>query len=192
MSCDKYVDKQLDLDFYEKFLNFKESSALYTYLDKTLQWKTGNRRSNITFGDTELHSDGSSRGLIYEVDFQGNIIKREAIPWDPEILKIRDKASEVTHEQFNICVVMKYPTGKVGINPHRDKEMKHGTIIAGVSLGETRTLSMSRGSRALDLELPPGSMYVFNPPTNDFWAHSILKDESTGSRISLTFRNYRK
>ena len=103
---------------------------------------------------------------------------------------IRDRAQEITGEKYNICVVQRYPSGKVGIKPHRDKEMTKGTTICGVSVGETRVLTIN-GKKNINLSLNPGSMYVFNPPTNTYNTHCIQKkDDTKGPRISLTFRNY--
>ena len=67
--------------------------------------------------------------------------------------------------------------------------MTKGTTICGVSVGVNRTLSIN-GKYNIELSLTSGSMYVFNPPTNDYNTHSICKDNTKGSRISLTFRNY--
>lgn len=178
--CLPLVADKIAVDFYPEFLSTKKAEELERYLNQKLEWKKG-RRSNFTFGD---------KGLVYEVKFSQKTVQREAIPWDPELVKIRDLVSKLTSEKFTICVVMRYPTGKVGINPHRDKEMKHGTMIAGVSLGETRTLVVSRGKTSHEWELPTGSLYVLKPPTNDYWSHEIPKDATINARISLTFRNY--
>jgi ectoine hydroxylase-related dioxygenase (phytanoyl-CoA dioxygenase family) len=46
--------------------------------------------------------------------------------------------------------------------------------------------------RTLDIALPSGSLYIFRPPTNDQWLHSIPKDERIREpRLSITLRNYR-
>jgi alkylated DNA repair dioxygenase AlkB len=58
------------------------------------------------------------------------------------MMEIKQRVSEVANESFSVCIEQKYHTGKTGINHHRDKEMVPGTIIAGVSFGETRTLEM--------------------------------------------------
>ena len=90
---------------------------------------------------------------------------------------------------------MCYPTGKIGINPHKDKEMTRGTTICGWSFGSERILNMNppgyiKTDKIL-ISLPPGSMYEFVPPTNDHWLHCIEKSENNEKRISLTFRNYK-
>jgi alkylated DNA repair dioxygenase AlkB len=178
-NCLPLKDYKINVDYYSNFLPSDQASKLYSYLNSKLTWKP-NRRSNYTFGSS----------IVYEIKFKNATVKRPTIPWDPELAKIRDLVTEITGQKFTVCVVMHYPSGKTGINPHRDKEMKKGTIIAGVSLGETRSLIMSRGNQGYEWELQSGSLYVINPPTNDYWAHEIVKDETLNPRISLTFRNY--
>ncbi len=182
----EYLGDKLNLDFYKNFLTSEESISVFNTLEKQTKWSnlvSEKKRVNQTYGDD---------GLVYEINFYGKITKRKALPWsDIPILEIlRNRITEITKESYNICVIQRYPNGKIGINPHRDKEMKLGTTIVGLSLGETRTLSMSRNNSIIDISLSPGSLYVFNSPTNSYWAHSIKKDETTKPRISLTFRTY--
>lgn len=174
-----------NVDFYKNFLTPEEAEFAFKTLEKEVKWSskiTPGRRVNQTYGDD---------GLVYEIHWFNKITKRKAQPWsDISILEaIRDRAQEVTGEKYNICVIQRYPSGKVGIKPHRDKEMTKGTTICGLSIGETRVLTVS-GKTSIKLPLTPGSLYVFNPPTNSYNTHSIEKDDTKGARISLTFRNY--
>lgn len=177
------VDHGLRLQFEPTFLSAEEADDLFQNLDCMFssEPKSKYRRANRTFGDS---------GLVYIVKFRDNEIRRPTLPWREDLLGIKKRIEALTGDVYNICVVQRYPTGKIGISPHRDKEMKRGTTIAGVSLGETRTLTMSRGWKKHELVLTPGSLYIMHPPTNDTWAHSIEKDESKRVRLSLTFRNY--
>lgn len=101
----------------------------------------------------------------------------------PALLQVKKKVEAVTGATFNYVVVQYYPTGKVKMNPHRDREMKPGTVIAGLSVGTRRRLTMSRtGCLNKSFILAPGSVYELKPPTNDFWAHAIEPGE--GERFS--------
>lgn len=193
----KYADTGLNLDFYPRLYTESDSQLIYDMLEKEVAWLkpiTSGRRSNQIYGDD---------GLVYEVKFSGYrgnakalppgpgaTTRRKAQPWTPLLAQIRDDIAAITGAKYTICVVQRYPNGSVGINPHKDKEMLAGTTIAGLSFGSTRTLVMARGEKALRLDLGPGSMYVLNPPTNDYWSHAIEKSTETRPRISLTFRNY--
>jgi alkylated DNA repair dioxygenase AlkB len=171
----------LNIDFYPNLLNEDEASELYNELETLVPFPSSTRRSNITYGDAEL---------VYTIEWYGKVTYRKAQPWLPQLLDIKTKLEEITGNVFNICVVQRYPNGKIGIKPHRDKEMTHGTSIIGVSLGATRVLRMTGKGKSLKLSLNTGSAYCLNPPTNDIWCHSILEDNTTAPRISLTFRNY--
>lgn len=177
----KITDKDVDIDFYDNLIDSKKADKIFKEIDDFFPQKP-NKRINQTYGND---------GLTYEVKFKDNTVYRRAMPWKPILLELKKLVEGVTKEKFTVCVVQRYPNGNIGIGSHKDKEMKFGTKIAGLSLGQCRTLSMSRYDKVHTIELPSGSLYVFNPPTNDFWAHSIVKDEKKkGVRLSLTFRNY--
>ena len=178
-----YKDAGLDVEFYPNFILAEEASEFYRELDKTCV-KNPIKRVSKSYGEV---------GLKYVIHWYGKTTVRELIPWEtvPLLLAIKDRLNSVVPEEYNTVVVQKYPTGKIGINPHRDKEMKHGTVIAGVSLGETRTLTLERNGKKYSIPLNSGSLYVLKPPTNDKWSHCIEQDSTTKPRISLTYRNYR-
>jgi len=183
----RYRRPGLVLDLYDAFIPESESYELYESIMKKCAWSrplTTSRRSNATYGD---------EGLVYEIHWYGKTTKRSAICWEamPELIPIRDRLELITEQKYNFCVIQYYPNGKIGINPHRDKEMKPGTTICGISLGARRTLRMNKYGINIDIGLPSGSLYLFHPPTNDRWSHSIASELLIPEgRISLTFRNY--
>lgn len=42
----------------------------------------------------------------------------------------------------------------------------------------------------VDIMLDKGDLCVINYPTNNYWLHSILTDDTSGTRASLIFRNF--
>lgn len=196
--------ERLQVDFYPSFLSPEETEALFRHLERNVTWTntiTESRRVNQNYGEP---------GVAYQITVgykrkNGPVtIRREVQPWGPEtgapgavLWAIKERLVALTGSQYNYVVVQRYPNGRVGINPHRDKEMAPGTDICGISLGSTRTLTLSPPNwvreSPLQLSLIPGSLYVLKPPTNDHWAHSIEKDASIDQpRISLTFRYIEK
>ncbi len=181
-------DNRFKVDYVESFLPKAHSRELYLDLI-TLFPNLPTKRISKTFGDT---------GLSYIVKFKQNTVTRYAQTWTPSLFKVKEileKHMFDTYHQnihFNICVVQVYPSGKIGINPHRDKEMTPGSYICGISLGETRFLDIAKwGTDSLcSVPLIDGSLYIFIPNTNNFFSHSIRKDDSKAIRLSLTFRNY--
>lgn len=187
---EKITDDKLDIEFYENFLNETESLILYKELEKTCSWRrklTEKSRAGQVYGD---------KNLVYTVTIWGKTMNRKVLHWDklPYLLTLKDKLTKLTGQKYTVCYIQRYPSGKVGINPHRDKEMVTGTSICGISIGEKRTLSMQRIHKGInkktDILLTNGSLYILKPPTNQYWTHCIEKDNSKNPRISLTFRNY--
>jgi alkylated DNA repair dioxygenase AlkB len=207
----EYQDRAINLDFYPTLYTMEDATKIYHSLKDTIRFTreiVPHQRRNQTYGDDGLvysitfggYSRRKPGGLISDQSYGGkrkNTVHRVAKPWSdvPILLPIKQEVEAVTGCKYNFCVAQYYPSGRVGINPHRDKEMVPGTTIVGLSFGQTRKLSMGPPRFLEDhfaplvLDLLPGSMYVFHPPTNDWWSHSIVKDESEFPRISLTFRN---
>lgn len=173
--------KLLDVDYYKNFLSESEATKLLNTLLQSSDLKLKpNTRTNCTYGD---------KGVFYSVTFYGKTVVRHAKEWLPQLKDIRDRLEKLTGQKYNYVVVQHYPHGSVGIKPHRDKEMASNTIIAGISLGAKRKLIMSRQGLNTKIDLEHGSLYTFNPPTNDYWTHSIDPDRHVvHPRISLTFR----
>lgn len=188
----RYEKRGLLVDYYANLFTPDWCLYLAKVLETMVQWSrpvSAGRRSNQTYGDP---------GLKYEIDFpDGNSVTREARPWSelPILAEIRNYLTHLTGQTCNICVVQRYPSGRVRIKPHRDKEMTRGTLICGFSFGATRELTLTppryyQEEEPFNLPLEPGSLYILRPPTNDHWAHSIERDETVEPRYSLTFRTY--
>lgn len=184
-------EKGMIVDCAPSFLFQKEAKEMYSHFSSYFVPFVNNRRQSKTFGDD---------GLEYEIKIKNNTIRKKTEKWSMILFTLKTRLEVFLKETygititFNICVIQRYPSGKYGIAPHRDKEMTLGTIICGISLGQTRTLEISKYGRDKPLAtipLPPGSLYMLHPPTNSYCTHSIPKDSSYEPRISLTFRNYR-
>lgn len=183
-SRSKLRDGGLKVDFFLEYLSKKEADHLYHILETTIEWKKGNRRQKYTYGD---------EGLEYVIWFSNGIGRYKCIPWEklPILFEFKERLEKLVQHRFTTCVIQYYPHGKVCIKPHRDKEMKPGTTIVGLSVGATRYLRLARLDIEYNIDLPHGSVYIFRPPTNDWFSHSIPRDESVLTpRFSLTFRNY--
>jgi alkylated DNA repair dioxygenase AlkB len=132
---------------------------------------------------------GGIKEYVYE--YRGKSVKTPIRPWStfPELKDIADRIAEISGQTYKTCVIQIYNSGIVGIKPHRDKEMISGDIIASVSLGTPRVMRFERkGWETQDILLDAGMLCLINPPTNDYWLHSIPADESTSPRVSLVFR----
>ena len=189
----EYTNEKFHIDIYENFITDKSATALqyaimrYGKFKHAHTTKTGalsRRRNKIIYGDEDFP--------YYSFAYMGKEVYTKIHPWTdlPPLKEIRNALCKLTGQAYHVCVIQLYNNGKVCIDPHRDKEMTPGTIIASVSLGETRTMRFERrGAVAIDISLPAGSLCLLQPPTNDHWLHSIPRDDTVTPRISLVFRN---
>lgn len=185
-----YCRPQLYVDVYPALFSQDTSMRLYKHILAYFELPEKlSRRHTKTYGDD---------GLIYRVKFGGYgdrpevIVEREAMKWDtiPYLPYLRDIIQRVTGSIFTYCVIQFYPSGRIGISKHKDKEMTPGSIIVGLSLGETRFLKLEsyHFPEPLLITIGPGSVYVLHHPTNQECLHSIPKNDTLHPRISLTFR----
>lgn len=171
------------------------SDKLFELCDK-LEWKNKERRSNITFGE-----DGSVYRTTFGSHDNAKTYDRKVLSWDlfPDVdllMCIKDKVDKLINSASNICAIMRYPNSSSVIKKHKDREMKEGTTICGISVGAKRRILFTKyytnynGNNDVMLELNHGSLYCMHPPTNNKWFHEILPEkESAGVRYSLTFRD---
>ena len=68
---------------------------------------------------------------------------KKAIPWTPELLKLKALAVEKTGEEFNSCLLNLYHSGDEGMAYHSDgeKNLKKNGAIASLSFGAERKFS---------------------------------------------------
>jgi alkylated DNA repair dioxygenase AlkB len=83
-------------------------------------------------------------------------------------------------------LLRRYERG-AGCVPHIDRAV-YGPVIAGLTLGSSRTLHLTRPRRRARLEalLLPGDLYVMRGAARYRWRHSIpsqVEDEFRGTRI---------
>lgn len=183
----------MDIDIYSNYISESETGDLYRkiiensrhfkHYSKTKAGLPSKKRNKTIYGSIEK----------YFYEYHGKIVQTPIYPWYnfPELELLANRIEKATGQPYNTCVIQIYNSGIVEIKPHRDKEMKKGSIIASISLGETRTMRFERsGCETLDIPLESGTLCLINPPTNDYWLHSIPSDATKNPRISLVFRNF--
>jgi alkylated DNA repair dioxygenase AlkB len=175
-------DKFLNVKYYPNFLTESESKEFYD-LFFSLGWSKSVRSSKL-YGDPNV---------TYRVNTKNYSTVRDAINWSeiPELTKLNEKVKNLTKLNITACAIQCYPSGKIGINAHRDKEIGKTESIVGLSLGAMRIFRFARYNKFYDLPLKSVSLYIIDGITNQNWSHEIVKDfEIIDPRISLTFRDY--
>lgn len=187
----RLVKGKTDITYKIDYFDTKTASEILKYLDQHINWdrKRGtkdfdNKRTSSTYGD---------EGVSYTVELSGGItIKKKVHPWSelPYLKDIKELLEKSTGMKFNFVVIQRYPKKEIGIDTHRDKELAIGSVIAGLSFGATRILTINNTFEggAYRFMLYNGSAYILNPYTNDFNTHRIEPGTEDGIRISLTYR----
>ena len=128
------------------------------------------------------------RGLKYS--YSG--LTLGTLPFPKEILRLIQRIESATGAGFNVCLVNYYRDGNDSIGMHRDNEPEMGPdpVVASVSLGGTRTLSMKSvfGGKRAAMPLHHGSLLVMGAGVQQHWLHGIEKEPGAAARINLTFR----
>jgi alkylated DNA repair dioxygenase AlkB len=183
----------MDIDIYSNYLSNSEAFELYSKIIKNPHHFKHSpiTKSGLPSKKRNKTIYGSIPKYIYE--YYGKMVETPINPWHsfPELEILAKRIEKTTGQSYNTCVIQIYNSGDVEIKPHRDKEMKKDSIIASISLGETRKMRFERsGCETLDILLESGMLCLINPPTNDYWLHSIPTDTTKNPRISLVFRNF--
>jgi alkylated DNA repair dioxygenase AlkB len=189
MQTETVTDDKLSLTIVKNFCDTEECRALFDAIKNSGDFKNphytkagvlSKKRNKIMYGTVPQ----------YVFNYQGKDLVTKVIHWNkqPLIVNLADRCEALTGEKYNICAVQYYNNGAVKIDPHKDKEMAPGTFITSLSLGATRTMRFERFGKKFDVVLEQGTLCVINPPTNDYWLHSIPADDTTDPRASLIFR----
>jgi hypothetical protein len=117
--------------------------------------------------------------------------------WCDSAKKIKQSVELSIFQELNHALIQKYRDGTDFIGDHTDKtvDIKHNTVIANVSLGETRLLVLKSKDKKIiqEIELAHGSLYVLGWNTNRLFTHGIRRNADPRAdlkpRISLTMRN---
>jgi alkylated DNA repair dioxygenase AlkB len=119
--------------------------------------------------------------------------KKEALPWDPLLLELKNHVSQRSGFSYNSCLLNLYHSGEEAMGWHADDEkelLDHGAI-ASISFGATRKFAFKHktdGSR-VDVVLETGSLLVMQGETQYKWLHRLPPTKKILSpRINLTFR----
>jgi alkylated DNA repair dioxygenase AlkB len=169
----------------------EEALGLFDALRRTIDWQ---QESILMFGRRvpvpRLVAWHGDPGTSYT--YSGTL--HRPLPWNPPLVRIRDRVAELCDARFNAVLLNLYRDGRDGMGWHADDEPELGCdpVIASVSLGATRRFCLRHRKRRnlrLDVPLPHGSLLCMSGPTQHRWVHALPKTRAAvGERINLTFR----
>ena len=115
------------------------------------------------------------------------------MPWNKELLELKELVEHKTGETFNSCLLNLYHSGEEGMAWHSDgeKDLKKNGAIASLSFGAERKFSFKHKvtKQNVSLQLEKGSLLVMTGETQTNWLHRLPPTKKVKMpRINLTFR----
>jgi alkylated DNA repair dioxygenase AlkB len=176
------------------FFDPEHCAALFASLQSTINWKEDQL---LMFGKLIT----TKRKVAWVGDagcsYTYSGVKKFPQAWTADLLHIKHKLESLTHCAFNSCLLNLYHDGDEGMGWHSDdeKELDSSAPIASVSLGGARKFAFKHkfDKTSVSLFLEDGSLLLMQPPTQEFWQHSLTKTKRpVAPRINLTFRAIRQ
>ena len=184
------LPKDGTVNYYGKIIDQEEADAFYLQLLENIEWKNDEAvifgKKILTKRKVAWYGDDN-----YEYTYSNST--KKAIPWTPELLKLKALAEEKTGEEFNSCLLNLYHSGDEGMAYHSDgeKDLKKNGAIASLSFGAERKFSFKHKftKEKVELLLEHGSLLVMKDQTQSFWLHRLPPTKKIHTpRINLTFR----
>ena len=172
------------------FLSLDDATSLEARLMSSVEWV---KSEIIIFGKpvvlprlTAWYGDAGA-GYVYSG------IRNDPLPWNHELLKLRDGVSRRAGVRFNSVLLNRYRSGADSVSWHSDDESELGPTptIGSLSLGATRRFRLrnkeTRETHSVDLG--PGDLVLMHGESQRCWEHCLPKTKrEVGERINLTFR----
>lgn len=117
------------------------------------------------------------------------------LPWNPLLLELKHLVEAAASASFNSVLLNYYRDHRDSMGLHSDDEPELGAtpILASLSLGQERTLTLKHKVRKdvspVRIKLASGSLLLMRGDTQRYWKHGIEKETRLcGPRVNLTFR----
>ena len=184
------LPKDGTVNYYGKIIDQEEADAFYLQLLENIEWKNDEA---VIFGKKILTKRKVAWYGDENFEYTYSNSTKKAIPWTPELLKLKALAEEKTGEEFNSCLLNLYHNGEEGMAYHSDgeKDLKKNGAIASLSFGAERRFSFKHKftKEKVELLLEHGSLLVMKDQTQSFWLHRLPPTKKIHTpRNNLTFR----
>jgi alkylated DNA repair dioxygenase AlkB len=183
-----------NLKYYPHFILPSQATSIMQSLQQSLSW----RQEQITlYGKTHDVPRLQAWYGDENADYQYSNLSMRPLPWDPELLELKQKCEHACNSHFNSVLANLYRHGQDGIGRHADNEPELGRqpVIASLSFGEVRNFDFyhNQSKEKVRLPLENGSLLVMSGNTQTHWQHSVAKTKKElAARINLTFRYIHK
>lgn len=184
------LPKDGTVHYYGKLLNRSTADQYLQVLLNNIEWKNDEAilfgKRIITKRKVAWYGDRA-----FEYRYSNNT--KKALPWTPELLRLKQLVEEKTGETFNSCLLNLYHTGEEGMAWHSDgeKDLKKDGAIGSLSFGAERKFAFKHktSGETVSLVLEHGSLLVMKDTTQTYWLHRLPPTKQTRRpRVNLTFR----
>ncbi len=178
------------VNYYGKLFSREEADFYRDILLHTIEWKNDEA---IIFGKLILTKRKVAWYGEKEFEYTYSNTTKKALPWTPELLKLKAIIEEKTGETFNSCLLNLYHSGEEGMAWHSDgeKDLKKNGAIGSLSFGAERKFAFKHkeSKEKVSLILEHGSLLVMKDETQTYWLHRLPPTKTTQKpRVNLTFR----
>jgi alkylated DNA repair dioxygenase AlkB len=178
------------VNYYGKLFSREDADYYRDILLNTIEWKNDEA---IIFGKLILTKRKVAWYGEKEFEYTYSNTTKKALPWTPELLKLKAIIEEKTGETFNSCLLNLYHSGEEGMAWHSDgeKDLKKNGAIGSLSFGAERKFAFKHkeSKEKVALVLEHGSLLVMKDETQTYWLHRLPPTKTTTKpRVNLTFR----
>lgn len=180
---------QADVIFYAGLFTATETTIFFTQLLEQIAWQ---QEPIKIFGKSILQPRLTAYYGTEAYKYSG--ITMQPLPWNTPLLEIKEKIEPLVNTEFNGVLLNLYRHGQDSMGWHSDdeKELAKDSVIASLSLGETRRFIFRRKDNhkiKVELNLADGDFFTMAGNTQKYWQHQVPKmAKSSQPRINLTFR----
>jgi len=182
-----------DVVLYPQFFDQGKADHFFSVLITEIPWR---HESIKIFNKNMLQPRLTAYYGDKNYCYSGIVMRSQ--PWHPLLLTIKTAIETIAKVNFNAVLLNQYRDGNDSMGWHSDdeKELVKNSVIASLSLGETRKFMFRRKDNhqiKTELNLTHGDLLIMIDETQKFWQHQIPKTgKKTATeikpRINLTFR----
>lgn len=179
-----------DVEYYGRIMSTAQAHHYLEQLLTTISWKNDEA---VIFGRHIITKRKVAWYGDQDYSYTYSNITKQALPWTPELLKLKALSERLSGATYNSCLLNLYHTGEEGMAWHSDDEKMLGphSAIASLSFGAERKFSFKhkQTKETVSLVLEHGSLLVMKGATQINWLHRLPPTKKVRSpRVNLTFR----
>lgn len=175
----------------QDFLSQDEASQILEAIEMS-EWKSnraGNRRVQIYGPYHDSKYQVKKNGPVTPLpDWVGPICDKIKTLTGQYFPQLKVHQSRLGEDRYTEIFINEYKFSD-GLQFHKDHRSTYAECICGISLVSDCVFTFKKGTKEVDVDLPPNSLYLMTGPSRFDWQHGIHPERLSGDRrISITLR----